>query len=47
MTDDITNREPVPRLPSAPERKRLRLLFGVTQTQLAESAEADRAEADD
>ena len=41
MTNDIMNREPVPRLPPAAERRRLRELFGVTQTQLAESMGVD------
>lgn len=34
---EITEREPIPRLPSITERQRLRELFGVTQTELAAS----------
>lgn len=37
MANDIANREPVPQLPPATERRRLRLAFGVTQDELAES----------
>jgi DNA-binding XRE family transcriptional regulator len=39
---DITEREPIPELPPASERKRLREHFGVTQKELAESVGVSR-----
>jgi DNA-binding XRE family transcriptional regulator len=42
MMSDITDREPVPELPPASERRRLREHFGVTQAELAETVRVSR-----